>query len=81
MAWPELAGGRWAVTVPGTPRITVGSEGSGVLRHQARDDGWVPSQGQRPEVAEAIDRHVNEHVGPVEGVLHEILSHRVAVRI
>jgi hypothetical protein len=61
--------------------IMAGSEGSGILRHQARDDGWVAPQGQRQEVADAIDRHFTEHFGPIDCVLHEIVSHRVAVHV
>lgn len=57
------------------------SRGAGILRHQSQHDGFVPAQGARPEVAEAIDRHLEEHFGPVEFVYHEVASHLVAVHV
>lgn len=56
------------------------SSGAGTARHEPRD-GFVPSPGQRPAVAEAIDRHIETHFGPVEFVLHEIASHLVGVHV
>lgn len=41
----------------------------------------MSSPGQREEVAEAIDRHVVEHFGPIAFVLHEFASHLVAVHV
>lgn len=55
--------------------------GSGILRHEARHDGFVPAEGQRQEVGEAIDRHIAEFFGPVEFVYHEMVSHLVAVHV
>lgn len=55
--------------------------GSGILRHEPVYDGFVAAEGQRQEVAEAIDRHIAEFFGPVESVLHEIASHLVGVHI
>jgi hypothetical protein len=55
--------------------------GSGVLRHQSLHDGFVPAQGPRQGFAEAIDRHIGEHLGPVEFVYHEIASHLVSVHV
>ncbi|TWG28058.1 hypothetical protein FHX75_111491 [Micromonospora palomenae] len=46
--------------------------GSGVLRHQPLHDGFVPAHGPQQGFAEAIDRHIEEHFGPVEFVYHEI---------
>ncbi|MBB4750790.1 suppressor of fused domain protein [Actinoplanes lobatus] len=57
------------------------TRGDGVLRHQSQHDGFVPSQGARQEIAEAIDQHIAEHFGPVEFVYHEMLSHLVAVHV
>lgn len=55
--------------------------GSGLLRHQPLYDGFVPSQGSQESFAEAIDRHIKEHFGPVEFVYHEIGSHLVGVHV
>ncbi|RKN16555.1 suppressor of fused domain protein [Micromonospora musae] len=55
--------------------------GSGVLRHQSLHDGFVAAQGPRQGFAEAIDRHIEEHFGPVEFVYHEIASHLVGVHV
>ncbi|MFI6757668.1 suppressor of fused domain protein [Micromonospora sp. NPDC050417] len=55
--------------------------GTGTLRHEPRYDGFVAAEGQRQEVAEAIDRHIAEHFGPVAFVLHEIGSHLVGVHV
>src|SRR4051812_26455158 len=57
------------------------SDGSGILRHVPKHDGFVAAQGQRDEVAGAIDRHIEEHFGSIEYVLHEIASHLVGVHI
>ncbi|MFC7533379.1 suppressor of fused domain protein [Actinoplanes sp. GCM10030250] len=55
--------------------------GSGILRHQSKHDEFVAAQGQRQEVGEAIDRHIEQFFGPVEFVYHEIASHLVGVHI
>ncbi|WP_027344883.1 suppressor of fused domain protein [Hamadaea tsunoensis] len=55
--------------------------GSGIERHTSRHDGFVASPGQRPQVADAIDRHIARHFGPVSSVLHEFASHLVGVHI
>ena len=56
-------------------------KGSGILRHQPQHEGFVPAPGHRPEVAEAIDRHIAEHFGPVESVLHEMVSHLIGAHV
>ncbi|MEV4534432.1 suppressor of fused domain protein [Asanoa sp. NPDC049518] len=55
--------------------------GSGVLRHQPSHDGFVPASGPEEGFADAIDRHIEEHFGPVEFVYHEIASHLVGVHV
>jgi hypothetical protein len=55
--------------------------GGGIIRHESQYEGFVAAVGQRPEVAEAFDRHVAEHFGPVAFVLHEVASHLVGVHI
>ncbi|GII51320.1 hypothetical protein Psi02_77440 [Planotetraspora silvatica] len=55
--------------------------GAGIVRHEPRYDGFVAAAGQRQEVAEAIDRHIATHFGPVAFVLHEIASHLVGVHV
>ncbi len=41
----------------------------------------MPAEGLRPEVADAIDSHIERHFGPVAYVMHEVMSHLVAVHI
>lgn len=53
----------------------------GILRHQPVYDDFVPSDGPRPGVPEAIDQHVERFFGPVESVLHEMISHLVGVHV
>jgi hypothetical protein len=55
--------------------------GTGIVRHELQYEGFVAAVGQRKEVAEAIDRHVAAHFGPVEFVLHEIASHLVGIHV
>lgn len=55
--------------------------GAGIERHEPRYEGFVAAAGQREEVAEAIDRHLAAHFGPVEFVLHEIASHLVGIHV
>ncbi|MFD0855209.1 suppressor of fused domain protein, partial [Actinomadura adrarensis] len=57
------------------------NDGVGITRHEPRYDGFVAAAGQRQEVAEAIDRHVAEHFGPVAFVWHEFVSHLVGVHV
>ncbi|MEU8657301.1 suppressor of fused domain protein [Actinoplanes philippinensis] len=56
-------------------------EGDGVLRHEYVHDGFVAAQGMRREVADAIDRHIEQYFGPVEFVYHEFGSHLVGVHV
>lgn len=55
--------------------------GAGIERHEPRYEGFVAAAGQREEVAEAIDRHLATHFGPVEFVLHEVASHLVGIHV
>ncbi|TDD44885.1 suppressor of fused domain protein [Kribbella antibiotica] len=55
--------------------------GTEILRHKAADSGWVAAPGQRPGVDEAIDRHIQEHFGPVDYVVHEIIGHHATVHV
>jgi len=57
------------------------TNGSGIVRHQPKYDGFVAARGQREEVAEAISQHIERHFGPIDYVLHEVTSHLVAVHI
>lgn len=52
-----------------------------MLRHESVHDGFVAAQGQRQEIAEAIDRHIEEHFGTVDFVYHEVGSHLVGVHV
>ena len=54
--------------------------GSQVLRHQERTVPFEMSHGDG-EAIEAISNHIEEHIGPVEGVFHEIISDLVHIDI
>ena len=41
----------------------------------------MQAQGAQQAFAEAIDRHIDDHFGPVEFVYHEFASHLVAVHV
>lgn len=60
---------------------TAGPRGSGVLRHAARDTEWEPAAKENLEFAEAIERHIAQHFGPVTHVWHEFASDLVHVDV
>jgi hypothetical protein len=51
-----------------------------VHRHEAPEEGFVPAAGDDESIA-AIGAHVEEHLGPIDSVFHELLSDRVHVDI
>ena len=53
----------------------------GIVRHEPQYNAFEAAQGQRPEVAEAIDRHITRHFGPIAFVLHEMVSHIVGAHV
>ncbi|SCG71110.1 suppressor of fused domain protein [Micromonospora inositola] len=58
-----------------------GPRGSGVLRHAARERGWEPAVPGDPDTAEAIERHIERHFGPIAFVWHELASDLVHVDV
>ena len=48
--------------------------GSGVLRHPAREHGWMPAAESESGNAEAIEAHVERYFGKPTYVWHEIAS-------
>ncbi|WP_446214993.1 suppressor of fused domain protein [Micromonospora sp. IBHARD004] len=58
-----------------------GLRGSGVLRHAARERGWEPAGAGDPDTAEAIERHIEHHFGPIAFVWHELASDLVHVDV
>src|ERR1043166_4852770 len=72
---------RTARTVSLSFEIVDETSGSPTLRHAPLYDGFVAASGPRQEVAEAIDRHIEQHFGPVAYVLHEVASHLVGVHV
>lgn len=50
--------------------------GSHVFRHQPREHEPALAQGD-PAVIDAVSAHVERHIGPIEHVLHELLSPEV----
>jgi hypothetical protein len=57
------------------------TRGTGIVRHEPRHDRFESAPGRRQEVAEAIDRHITTHFGPIAFVLPEMVSHLVAVSV
>ncbi|MEU8077957.1 suppressor of fused domain protein [Catellatospora citrea] len=55
--------------------------GSGILRHAPREQPWEPAVGGDQDTAEAIDRHVETHFGPIASVWHEIASDLVNLHV
>lgn len=51
------------------------------LRHQPRDRAFEPAGGGCSETIDAVDRHVERFVGPVQTVFHEIISDLVHVDV
>jgi hypothetical protein len=49
--------------------------GSRIFRHTEPDEGFVP--GDASPYAEAIEAHVERHVGPIDNVFHELASEYV----
>ena len=54
--------------------------GSPVFRHEAKDEGFVPAFGEDVQI-EAISDHIEKHIGPIESVFHEIVSHLVHIDV
>lgn len=54
--------------------ITTG--GSRVYRHEAKERGFELAAGDEKTI-EAISGHIEEYVGPIDGVFHEIVSDKV----
>ncbi|MEU7820994.1 suppressor of fused domain protein [Catellatospora sp. NPDC049133] len=55
--------------------------GSGILRHAPRERQWEPAVGGDEETAEAIDRHIEAHFGPIAYVWHEMISDLVRLHV
>jgi hypothetical protein len=55
-------------------------EEANILRHQARERPFELAHGDS-ELIEAIEKHIEQHIGPVENVFHEILSDLVHVDV
>lgn len=62
-------------------RIRRKKSGSRVLRHQPRDREFEFAGGGCRETIDAIDRHLETHIGPVETVFHEIVSDLVHIDV
>lgn len=54
--------------------------GSPVFRHEAKEEGFVPAHGDEANI-QAISDHIEKHIGPIESVFHEILSHLVHIDV
>ncbi len=71
------------MTIPFPPlelpeEVTEG--GSTVYRHEAGDREFQPAFGEEQNIA-AISAHIEKHIGPVENVLHEIISDLVHIDV
>lgn len=57
--------------VPDLPEVS--ASGAPIYRHEEREEEFEPPQGD-PDALEHIDAHIEEHIGEVETVFHEIVS-------
>ena len=66
------------MSVSGMTRVRLMDKprGSGIVRHQSSHEGFVAARGGREGFAEAIERHIEQHVGPVDFVYHDMMPHR-----
>jgi hypothetical protein len=62
------------------PEVEMTESGTPILRHYERERAGFEI-GHRSPFAEAIEAHVERHIGPIETVLHEIISELVHVDI
>ncbi|MEL6254370.1 MAG: hypothetical protein AAFR87_20345 [Bacteroidota bacterium] len=53
--------------------------GNPIFRDEAKDDGFISAHGNEVNI-EAIRDHIEEHIGPIESVFHEIISHLVHIK-
>ena len=47
--------------------------GSPIYRHEAREQEWVPPESSAVHL-EAIESHLEDHIGEIETVYHELVS-------
>lgn len=66
--------------VPAPPDVEKLPSGGEVLRHKPRERDFEMAVGD-DETIEAISRHIEEYVGEVDGVFHEIVSDLVHVDV
>ena len=52
---------------------------SNIIKHKAREDGWVPPQGD--DHCKQISDHIERHIGPIEMVFHELVSDHIHVDV
>lgn len=57
------------------------ASGSPILRHQASDRGFEPATSDDPAVRDAVEAHLERHLGECDLVLHEIVSDLVHVDV
>lgn len=82
-AGERYAGRRVKCKVCGRPIEVPGEtspSGSPIYRHEARERGFELAIGDG-EAIEKIDRHIEEHLGPVAMVFHELISDLVHIDI
>ncbi|MCA8997715.1 MAG: suppressor of fused domain protein [Planctomycetaceae bacterium] len=66
--------------IPETGDVELSPSGSLVYRHEERKIPFQPTMGDSENI-ELISDHIEEHLGPVAGVLHEIVSDLVHIDI
>ena len=55
------------------------SQGSPILRQQAPTGDFEPAGHADPAARDAVERHIEQHFGPIAWVFHEIASHLVHI--
>lgn len=53
---------------------------SNIIRHVAREREWAPAFGDGDSI-DAISEHIARHIGPVDRVFHELVSHIVHIDV
>ncbi|MEP3480807.1 MAG: suppressor of fused domain protein [Fuerstiella sp.] len=68
------------LTIPEPDEPPRSDDGTAILRHEARDRDFELATGDEQNI-EAVSDHIEQHIGPVEMVFHEIISDLVHIDV